>query len=90
MPRTTRQMSITLPHAMADSVKQRVEEGEYASESEMVREGLRALFARDEAVERWLNEEVAQAYDSVRADPSRTRTLTEVRARLASRVTDGE
>lgn len=90
MPRTTRQMSITLPNAMADSIKQRVEAGEYASESEMVREGLRSLLARDHAVERWLNEEVAQAYDSVKADPSRTRSLAEVRARLALRVMDGE
>jgi len=83
-------MSITLPNAMADSIKQRVEAGEYASESEMVREGLRSLLARDHAVERWLNEEVAQAYDSVKADPSRTRSLAEVRARLALRVMDGE
>lgn len=90
MPRTTRQMSITLPNAMADSIKQRVEAGEYASESEMVREGLRSLLARDHAVERWLNEEVAQAYDSVKADPSRTRSLAEVRARLALPTTDRE
>ena len=45
--RTTRQLSITLPNDMADALRERVSRGEYASESEAVREGLRALFARD-------------------------------------------
>ena len=90
MPRTTRQLSITLPNAMADAVKQRVEAGEYASESEMVRDGLRSLIARDEAVERWLHGQVAQTYDAVSADPTRTRTLAEVRARLALDASSGE
>jgi antitoxin ParD1/3/4 len=80
--RTTRQMSITLPNGMADAVRQRVESGDYASESEVVRDGLRSLFAKDEAVERWLREEVADAYDAMQADPQRGRSLEEVRARL--------
>ena len=37
--RSTRQMSVTLPYAMADAVRARVESGEYASESEVIREG---------------------------------------------------
>ena len=37
----------------------------------MIRAGLRALQERDAAVERWLKEEVAPAYDAVKADPSR-------------------
>jgi putative addiction module CopG family antidote len=41
--RTTRQLSITLPNDMADALRDRVRKGEYASESEVVREGLRAL-----------------------------------------------
>lgn len=49
--RTTRQLSITLPIDMADALRERVRVGEYVSESEVVREGLRALFARDQAVE---------------------------------------
>ncbi len=54
--RTTQQMSITLPNEMAAQVKARVASGEYASESEVIREGLRALMARDHAVEQWLHE----------------------------------
>ena len=52
--RTTQQMSITLPNDMANVVKSKVQAGEYASESEVIRDGLRALIARDRAVETWL------------------------------------
>ncbi|ETW22915.1 ribbon-helix-helix domain-containing protein [Mycobacterium gastri] len=68
---------------MADALRDRVRKGEYASESEVVREGLRALFARDQAIESWLQGEVAAAYDAVVADPSRAVSAQAVRARLA-------
>ena len=45
--RTTQQFSITLPNEMADIVKTKVAAGEYATESEVIRDGLRALMARD-------------------------------------------
>lgn len=81
--RTTRQMSVTLPIEMAAGVQAKVVAGEYASESEVVREGLRALQARDRAQERWLREDVAAIYDAMAADPSRGRSLDQVRASLA-------
>ena len=40
--RTTQQFSITLSNTLADAVKSRVATGEYASESEVIRDGLRA------------------------------------------------
>lgn len=83
--RTTRQMSITLPMEMADAVRERVRSGEYASESEVVRDGLRALAARDRAVEAWLRSDVATAYDAVEADGGHVIEADEVRARLAAR-----
>lgn len=82
--RTTQQLSITLPNDMADVVKEKVRSGEYASESEVIRDGLRALLARDRAVENWLVQQVAPAYDALKADPSRALTADEVRARLAA------
>ncbi len=82
--RTTQQMSITLPNEMADAVKAKVRMGEYASESEVIRDGLRALMARDRAVESWLHQQVAPAHDALRADPSRAVTADQVRARLAA------
>ena len=81
--RTTKQLSITLPTHMAEELKERVASGAYASESEVVRDGLRALFAREEAIETWLRTEVAAAYDELRADPSRAISSHELRAHLA-------
>lgn len=82
--RTTQKMSITLPNDMADMVKAKVQAGEYASDSEVIREGLRALMARDRAVENWLHNQVGPAYDALKADPSRSVTADQVRARLAA------
>ena len=81
--RTTQQLSITLPNDMADVVKAKVKTGEYASESEVIRDGLRALLARDRAVEVWLHNQVGPAYDALKADPSRAVTPEQVRERLA-------
>ncbi|WP_348550813.1 type II toxin-antitoxin system ParD family antitoxin [Acidithiobacillus sp.] len=81
--RNTRQMSITLPKDMADVVKSKVRAGEYASESEVIRDGLRALMARDRAVENWLHSQVGPAYDALMVDPSRAITADQLRARLA-------
>lgn len=35
---TTQQCSVTLPHEMADAVKSKVAAGEYATESEVIRD----------------------------------------------------
>ena len=80
--RSTRQLSITLPNEMAKLLKTKVATGEYATESEVIRDGLRALIARDRAVENWLRQDVAPAYDALRADPARAVTVSQVRARL--------
>jgi len=77
-------MSITLPNDMASLVKAKVQAGEYASESEMIRDGLRVLLARDQIIEDWLNNQVGAAYDALSADPSRALTVDQVRTRLAA------
>jgi antitoxin ParD1/3/4 len=82
--RTTQQMSITLPNELAEAVKAKVASGEYATESEVIRDGLRTLMARDRAVERWLHKQVGPAYDALKADPSRAITPQRVRARLTA------
>lgn len=82
--RTTQQLSITLPNEMADVVKAKVRAGEYATESEVIRDGLRALLARDRAVENWLHQQVGPAYDALKADPTRAIIPDQVRARLAA------
>lgn len=80
--RTTQQFSITLPHEMANVVKAKIESGEYATESEVIRDGLRALLARDRAIENWLHYQVGPAYDALKADPSRAVSANHIRSRL--------
>jgi len=82
--RTTQQLSITLPTDMAEAIKVKVASGEYATESEVIRDGLRALMARDRAVDHWLREQVAPAYDALKSNPARAVTGKQVRARLAT------
>ena len=82
--RTTQQMSITLPNEMANAVKDKVRAGEYATESEVIRDGLRVLLARDRLVESWLRHQVGSAYDALKADPSRAVSADQIRARLAA------
>ncbi|WP_108646639.1 ribbon-helix-helix domain-containing protein [Polynucleobacter rarus] len=82
--RTTLQFSITLPNEMAEIVKNKVASGEYASESEVLRDGMRALMARDKAIDSWLFQTVVPAYDALKEDPSRALLLDQVRKRLAA------
>jgi putative addiction module CopG family antidote len=48
---------------MAQMIKEKVASGAYASESEVIRDGLRALRARDAAVEHWLRDAVVPVFD---------------------------
>lgn len=82
--RSTQQFSITLPNEMAGLVKSMVATGVYATESEVFRDGLRALLARERAMERWLHDQVGPAYDALKADPSRAVSPDEVRARITA------
>jgi antitoxin ParD1/3/4 len=66
-------------------VRAKVEAGEYATESEVIRDGLRTLAARDRAVEAWLREHVVPAAKALKADPGRALAADQVRANLAQR-----
>lgn len=82
--------TISLPTEQAAYVDELVGSGQYASASEVMRAGLRALRERDAAVETWLLREVAPIYDAMRADPERGLSIDEafgdVRARHAARI----
>ena len=81
--------TFSLPSEQATYIDAKVTTGAYASASEVVRAGLRALQERDAAVEQWLREEVAPVYDAMKA--GRTRKLAasavfaEARARYATK-----
>ena len=82
--------TFSLPAEQAKFIDSQVQSGSYASGSEVVRAGLRALQERDVAVERWLREEVAPVYDAMKADPKRAisaaKVFAAVRAHHAARM----
>jgi len=83
--RTTQQFSITLPLDMAEIVEGKIKAGTYASVSEVVRDGVRALLDREAAVERWLREEVRSGHAEYLADPSKGVPATEILGRIKVR-----
>lgn len=82
--------TISLPSEHASFIDAKVASGAYASASEVIRAGLRALQERDDAVERWLRDEVAPAYDRMKADPKRgipaKQAFAKVRSHHAARL----
>ncbi len=83
--RTTQQLSVTLPREMAKMIREKVASGEYASESEVVRDGLRAFKARDRALETWLRTDVVEAFDEAKANPSALLSGAQLRGKLSAR-----
>ena len=79
--------TFSLPVEHAAFIDAKVASGAYASGSEVVRAGLRALRERDEAVERWLRDEVAPAYDEWAANPKSAIPAEDVFADLRARLT---
>ena len=83
--RTTRQFSVTLPTDMAQMIEGKIKSGAYATVSEVVRDGVRALLERDAAVERWLRDDVVPGYAEHLVDPSKGVPSSEVLGRIKSR-----
>lgn len=87
MMRTTQQFSITLPLEMAEMVERKIQSGAYASVSEVMRDGVRALMERDAAVERWLKEEVVAGHMDYMAAPESGVPADQMMTRLKARRT---
>ena len=88
----TEKRTVSLAAENAAFIDAKVKSGGYASVSEVVRAGLRALQERDDAVEQWLRDEVASTYDAVKAGHSKTvpvgDVFDELRARYVSSKAD--
>jgi antitoxin ParD1/3/4 len=77
MPATEKR-TFSLPVEQAAFIDRLVETGTYATSSEVIRAGLRALQERDAAVDRWLRKEVAPTYDAWKADPTKALPIDQV------------
>ncbi|MDR2196159.1 MAG: type II toxin-antitoxin system ParD family antitoxin [Gallionellaceae bacterium] len=69
--------TVSLPSDQAAFIDAKVQAGDYASASEVVRAGLRALKERDAVVEQWLRGSVLAAHKALEADPSRALSVEE-------------
>ena len=81
---STQTFSITLPSEIAEAVGAKVAAGEHPTESEVNRDGLRVQLIGERAVDDWLRNEVGEAYDAIKADPSRAVGVDTIKARLAA------
>jgi antitoxin ParD1/3/4 len=79
---TTEKRTFSLTAEQARFIDGLVASGTYATASEVVRAGLRALQERDAAVERWLREEVVPVHDAMQAQPGRAIPVDDVAAAL--------
>lgn len=85
MTRTSRPITVTLG-AYQEKVEARVASGEYASASEVVRAGLRALEEREAAYTEMLRRKVQEALDDPRPSIPAEEAFANLRAHHAARV----
>jgi len=76
------EFNITLPEQIADIVRSKVSAGEYASESEVMQEGLLRLLSEDKELDEWIVREVLPVQQAMHATPSRARSMKQVEATL--------
>lgn len=80
----TRSISVTKAHV--DFVKDKVQQGVYASESEVYRAALRALQEQEAASEKEFEVRVLKAIAELIANPENTFTVDEVKATIKQRA----
>jgi antitoxin ParD1/3/4 len=81
--------TVSLPTEQSNYIDALVASGTYATASEVVRAGLRALQERDAAVERWLRDEVVPFAAAMQAQPACGIPAEQVFANLRAELKDG-
>lgn len=85
MPRSSRPITVTLGD-LQDHVEARVNSGAYASASEVVRAGLRALDREEAALTDWLRQRVDEAFADLRPNLPAREVFARLRAHHAAQV----
>jgi len=78
-------VTLTLPQPVLDALRAKVASGDYASEAEVIEQGLRALDQQDAAFDRWLAEDVAASLEAYRRNPGDVVPAEAVLGRIQSR-----
>lgn len=76
------EFNIILPNELAEQIERKVASGEYASVSEVVREGILTLLDRDASLEEWLRDEVIKSVEESRANPDSTIPADQIMERV--------
>lgn len=84
MPKVVKR-TFSLTEQQAKFIDSKVEAGGFASASEVIRDGLRALEDRDARIEHWLRQEVLPVVERIKAGKEKTHTPAQVRRRLDKR-----
>jgi antitoxin ParD1/3/4 len=82
--RNSSPLTITLPEGQKAFVEERVRVGRFASASEVVRAGLRALEREEAHLDEWMRQKVDEALDDPRPDIPADEVFAELRARNAA------
>jgi antitoxin ParD1/3/4 len=77
-------VQISVPEEIAERIRAKVASGAYASEGEVIREGLSALEEKD-ALETWLVNEVGPTYDRIQRGEEELIPIEDVFAGLEER-----
>jgi antitoxin ParD1/3/4 len=62
-------LAVTLSEEAVALLRRKVASGDYADESAVLADGLRALAENDAALETWLTDEVGPTWEAVKTDP---------------------
>ena len=89
MARTSQPLTVTLG-ALKPFVDRQVEDGRYASASEVVRAGLRALEREEGALTAWMKAKVEEALNDPRPSIPAEEVFARLRARNAARLRQEE
>ncbi len=84
MPQSQIRFTLTDETAI-EFVRDKVRSGEFASESDVIHEGLRALKEESDERERWEREVLLPAHDRLMANPSSAVSIDQVERNLEAR-----
>lgn len=85
MPKVVKR-TFSLTEEQAKFIDAKVEQGGYASGSEVVRDGLRGLQEEQASIESWLKEDVLPTIDEMEAHPERLIPIDEAFDRIEAKL----
>jgi antitoxin ParD1/3/4 len=83
---STRRLNLDLPEEVAVRLEARMASGSYASQGDVIRDGLDALDQREVPLEEWMHDEVRQTYARYMRGEVELLSLDVVKAHMAAHM----